>query len=447
MRNARRPNLQAAALLPSLILLALLALGSFPAFAAAVYAVDPAGSDSGPGTTARPWRTIGRAAAALEPGDTVLVAAGTYRERVRVERSGAPGRYCTFAARPGAEPVIDGSGIPVAKDEGLFEIVRASHIRVIGLRVVDSAQAGIIAENSSDLLIQGNRTERTGSSGISAWGCRDVLVDGNEVAHSCSGMWQEGISIADTKGFEVKNNLVYNGLPGHKKEGICLKDGSSNGKVHGNRVHHVTAVGIYVDAWDTRTFDIEVYGNDVHDVIDSGGIMLASEMGGLLEGIRVFNNLSWRNRYCGIVISQNGEQVPHPMRDIWIVNNTVYGNGIGEWGGGIIADNPGLQSAVIRNNICSRNLTFEIAVGYSSDSAVTIDHNLSDGEHEDPSSRIGGSPVTGDPLFAGAGAGDFRLSSGSPAIDKGSAAGAPKDDFAGASRPRSAGIDIGAYER
>ncbi len=440
-------NLPVATLLTTLSVHAFLALGSPPASAATVYAVDPAGSDAGPGTAERPWRTIGRATASLEPGDTVLIAEGSYHERVRVERSGEPGKYCTFAARPGAVPVIDGSGIPVAKDEGLFEIVRASHIRVIGLRLVDSSQAGIIAESSSDLVIQGNRTERTGSSGISAWGCRDVLVDGNEVAHSCSGMWQEAISIAGTKGFEVRNNLVYNGRPGHKKEGICLKDGSSNGKVHGNRVHHVSAVGIYVDAWDKHTFDIEVYGNDVHDILDSGGIMLASEMGGLLEGIRIFNNLSWRNRYCGIVISQNGEQVPHPMRDIWIVNNTVCGNGTGDWGGGILADNPGLQSAVIRNNICSQNLTFEIAVGYSPQAAVTIDHNLSDGEHEDPSSRIGGSPVTGAPRFIDVEAGDFKLLPGSPAIDRGSAAGAPKDDFAGASRPRGAGIDIGAYEK
>ncbi|MCX7039469.1 MAG: right-handed parallel beta-helix repeat-containing protein [Spirochaetes bacterium] len=438
MRNAHLTILAA---------IALFALASLPASAASVYSVDPAGSDAGPGTAARPWKTIGRAAAAIEPGDTVLIAAGTYRERVRVERSGAPGKPCTFAARPGAQPIIDGRGIPVAKDEGLFEISGASHIRVIGLHVVNSAQAGIIAENSSDLVIQGNHTERTGSSGISAWGCRDVLVDGNEVAHSCSDMWQEGISIAGTKGFEVRNNLVYNGLPGHKKEGICLKDGSSDGRVHGNRVHHVTAVGIYVDAWDKHTFDIDVYGNDVHDILDSGGIMLASEMGGLLERIRIFNNVSWRNRYCGIVISQNGEKVPHPMRDIWIVNNTVHGNGTGEWGGGILADNPGLQSAVIRNNICSRNLTFEIAVGYSQDSAVTIDHNLSDGEHEDPSSRMGQFPVTGNPVFVAAVTGDFRLSPGSPAIDKGSAAGAPKDDFDGAPRPRGAGIDIGAYER
>jgi len=33
----------------------------------------PQASDDGPGTEARPWRTIGRAPAALEPGDRVVV--------------------------------------------------------------------------------------------------------------------------------------------------------------------------------------------------------------------------------------------------------------------------------------------------------------------------------------------------------------------------------------
>jgi hypothetical protein len=431
----------------ALLLAAALALASSPLAAAAVYHVSPSGSDANPGTAAKPWRSIGKAAATLGPGDTVLVGRGTYRERIRVERSGEPNRYITFAAEPGAAPVIDGTGLRVEKDEALFEIHGASHVRVLGLHIANSAQAGLLAEEASDLVIQGIHTEHTGSSGIGVWGCRDVVIDGNEVARSCSGIWQEAISVGGTAGFVVSNNLVYNGLPGHKKEGICLKDGSSHGRAFGNHVHHVTAVGIYIDAWDKRTFDIEVSANNVHDILDSGGIMLACEMGGLLEGIRISNNLCWRNRYCGIVISQNGEQVPHPMRDISIVNNTVYGNGTGEWGGGILADNPGLQSAIIRNNISSRNLTFEIAVGYSPESALVIDHNLSDGEHDDPGGRLGQAAVRGDPRFVDPQAGNFRLNPGSPAIDKGSAVGAPARDFEGASRPKGAGTDIGAYER
>ena len=387
--------------------------------AAAVYHVSPSGSDRDPGTEARPWKTIGKAAAAAGAGDTVMISTGTYAERVRLERSGAPGRPIVLTAAAGAQPVIDGSGIPMEKDEGLLEIFGVSHIRVIGLRIVNAAEAGILADKASDIVIQGNHTERTGSSGIGAWGCRDVVIDGNEVAHSCSGMWQEAISVGGTTGFAVTDNLVYNGLPGNRKEGICLKDGSSQGKVSGNRVHHVRGAGIYVDAWDKHTFDIEVFDNEVHDAWEGNGIALASEMGGLLERIRVHHNVVWRNRWVGILISQNGEKVPHPMREIEIANNTVWGNGTEEWGGGILADSPELQSALIRDNISCANLTFEIAVGFSPESAVVIDHNLSYGEHDDPAGRLGKRPVTGDPLFVNAEAGDFRLRQGSPAAGLG----------------------------
>jgi hypothetical protein len=189
--------------------------------------------------------------------------------------------------------------------------------------------------------------------------------------------------------------------------------------VHGNHVHDVRGAGVYVDAWDKHTFDIEVFGNNVHDVWEGNGIALASEMGGLLERIRIHHNTVWRNRWVGILISENGEKVPHPMQDIEIANNTVWGNGTEEWGGGILADDPQLQSAIVRANICAANLTFEIAVGASPETALVIDRNCSYGEHDDPAGRIGQRPVRGDPRLVDPQRGDFRLASDSPAIDIG----------------------------
>ncbi len=51
-----------------------------------------------------------------------------------------------------------------------------------------------------------------------------------------------------------------------------------------------------------------------------------------------------------------------------------------------------------------------------------------------------------DPKFINAANGDLRLLSGSPAIDAGTATGAPSTDKNGISRPQGGGIDIGAYE-
>lgn len=95
-----------------LLACALLSLRGF----AATYYVDQASadaSDENPGTEAAPWKTIGRAAAAseLQPGDTVLVKSGVYREHVNIRVSGEPDKPITFAAAPDARVVIKGSEI------------------------------------------------------------------------------------------------------------------------------------------------------------------------------------------------------------------------------------------------------------------------------------------------------------------------------------------------
>jgi hypothetical protein len=109
---------------------------------ASTYYVAASASDSNPGTEALPWRTIQKAADTLQAGDTVLVRAGTYNERVIPQRSGAAGLPVTYAAYPGETPVLDGTGIAVPADEGLFHVVGLRHLRVIGLRLVHSAYAG-----------------------------------------------------------------------------------------------------------------------------------------------------------------------------------------------------------------------------------------------------------------------------------------------------------------
>jgi len=95
------------------MLLAALAAAAAQA-AAATYVVDRAAgnaSDENAGSAAAPWKTIARAAAAreLEPGDTVLIRSGVYREHVDIQVSGEEGKPITFAAAPGARVVIKGS--------------------------------------------------------------------------------------------------------------------------------------------------------------------------------------------------------------------------------------------------------------------------------------------------------------------------------------------------
>jgi hypothetical protein len=73
--------------------------------------VSPAGDDAAAGTPTQPWRTLGRAAAAAPPGDTVLLAPGVYRETLRPGRSGTADRPIVYAAVEHGTAVIDGADV------------------------------------------------------------------------------------------------------------------------------------------------------------------------------------------------------------------------------------------------------------------------------------------------------------------------------------------------
>lgn len=91
---------------------AILSLPLAPPAHARTLVVNPAArsaSDDNPGTDALPLRTIGRAAADVEPGDVVRIRAGTYREQVVIKRSGTSDRPIRFEAAAGADVVVSGA--------------------------------------------------------------------------------------------------------------------------------------------------------------------------------------------------------------------------------------------------------------------------------------------------------------------------------------------------
>ena len=427
-----------------------------------VYYVAPTGSDSNPGTEAEPWQTIQKAADTLVAGDTVYIKAGTYEEQVIAQQSGSAGNPITYAAYPGDEVTIDGAGVSLPPYEtGLFVVEDRSHIKVSGLRIMNAGpnenNAGIYVDNSSHIVVENNDTYNTVSSGIGVWGSDNVIIAGNEVELACNDGEQECISVAGTDTFEIRGNHVHHGGPGtNGGEGITVKDGSSNGRVYENLVHDIVQgerTGIYLDAWDKHTFNIEVYRNVVHDC--SAGISLASEKGGLLENVRITNNIVYGNATNGFEIGDWGVVgvIRRPVESITFVNNTSQGNGSGEWGGGIHFENPDTKNIVVRNNIFSENILFQISNEAVPEGQLVVDHNLIHdyvGEYE--YEIRGDDVVEGDPLFVDLGAADFHLREGSPAIDTGSSADAPGDDVEGNARPQDGdgdgeeAFDIGAYE-
>ncbi len=77
---------------------------------AATYYVDASnGNDSSSGTVDAPWATIRKAVASLQPGDTVLVRGGIYRESITININGTADQRVTIQAYPDETPILEGT--------------------------------------------------------------------------------------------------------------------------------------------------------------------------------------------------------------------------------------------------------------------------------------------------------------------------------------------------
>ena len=412
------------------------------------YFVAPTGNDANAGSAAQPFHTIQAAANQAFAGDTVFIKAGIYAENVVFPHSGASGAEITFRNFAQDNVVIDGATVSSGSWQGLLDLSGRSWIRLSGLRIQNSPKAGIYAWNGHHLTIENNHTHDTFSSGIGIWASTYVTVNGNEVSLACNNGGEESITIAGSGYCTVSNNHVHHNGPGAEGgEGIDVKDGSHHVEVVGNRVDHLNhRPGIYIDAWDKLTHDIEVHNNQV-EYCSEAGISTASEMGGRLKNVSIFNNIIHHNLYGGIEVGgwlnvlANNDGRPTPAENVTIINNTVYGNGEG-----LNISNAYAVNLVVRNNIFSHDGGAEMVMEPAPADAPTIDHNLVDACSGVASNFCGVAAVVGDPLLVNPEANNFRVAAKSPAIDAGSGVLAPADDFSGVRRPKGSAVDIGAYE-
>ncbi len=442
---------------------------------AATYYVATTGLDTNPGTQDSPWKTLQKAAATLVAGETVYIRAGTYDEQLVPHNSGtASGGCITYAAYPGETVTLDGNSLSLGTWDGLVHVkadwingvkVRKSYIRISGLRVINAKGGpdtpdydihGIRVDESDYIVVEKNSTYNTRSSGIGVWNGTYVVVDGNDIGLACNiggpdnkpGV-EENLSIDGSSFVEVRGNYVHDGATfptgWSGGEGINVKDGSSNIRVFHNVVHlkpvdgsPSTRLAYGLDAWNStvNTHDIEYFGNIAYE--SHYGFIVSSEQGGTVENVKVYNNIAYNNTGAGFSIPWWSGTLDGVKRNIQFINNTSYHNDYG-----FSNQSPLNENVVVQNNIFSQNGT-NVLVESGTEAQTTVDQNLFDGT----GGTVGSNAVVGDPLFVSAGAADFHLQSGSPAINSGSPVNAPNNDFEGNARPQPAGgnYDIGAYE-
>lgn len=443
------------------------------------YYVATNGNNGNNGTsTSTPWKTINYAVnySGLAAGDVIYIRGGSYYERAVMQKSGSSAARITVAKYNGEIPIIDGTGVTFVSNEdhqGLFD-VRASYVTIDGLKVINS-NPGINEANATGICVRGPGvrdvtiknciTNNTRSSGIAIWGqttgndysgCQNIIIENCDISNALNDGYQEHLTIAKgVDNFTIRNNVVRDGSQNSAPRspnlpiGIDAKVNVRNGKIYGNQVFNLPlSNGVYVDGWDTEAYNIEIYNNIIHHVAHTG-IPIGAEEGGTTHDIKVYNNLIYNCGNNGIAVTASNSSTQSAVYNIQIYNNTVYGCS----NYAMHVTNPSSPGVVIKNNIFSQNVWSNAVTVYPGNKGnLTVSNNITNGDQNAWISgmeiMLGSNANSSSPSFANTGGGNFRLNSGSPAINTGTSSGLtlPSTDLDGNNRVAGGTVDRGAYE-
>jgi hypothetical protein len=113
--------------------------------------VSPAGDDANPGSLASPFKTIQKAIAVAEPGDTIYVRGGIYpnSQTIIITKSGTAAARIKLWAYPGEKPVLDFSTQPYgSSNRGVILTTGGNYWDFKGLEIMRAGDNGVKVEGS-----------------------------------------------------------------------------------------------------------------------------------------------------------------------------------------------------------------------------------------------------------------------------------------------------------
>lgn len=268
------------------------------------------GADGNPGTAAKPFRSLARAARAVTPGTTVVVAPGTYSGGFRSNVSGqANARISFVSSQKWGAKIVPPTNSPnrTAWDN------RGSYVDIVGFEVDGSKHVGGLRWRN----------------GIYNGGSYDAIRN-NRVHHiaqniDCTSAGGAAIGVDSYyKGVQadVTANLVHDIGPTGCRfvQGIYV---STSGRVRNNVVYRVAAAGIHL--W-----------HDARDVIITNNTVTASNTGIIIGGGDFYHAKAPNDNtavYSNIVVDNKvgiSEQGRTGLNNTYR-NNLVYRNATANW--------------------------------------------------------------------------------------------------------------------
>lgn len=196
--------LQPKVLVPlALALLICVGLASFSprgAFAsgATFYVDGQNGSDSNSGSSVAPWKTLSKAVARMQSGDTVIIARGIYSlsSPFNFGPAGNPGAQTTFRAAPGARVILTGTG------DRHIQATLSNYVTLDGLwfgGMLDATNNNIIAAGGTPIgygkrIV--NSTIFNYVGGVVCGACQDYVFQNNRFVNNGKDIHSAGLYIS-----------------------------------------------------------------------------------------------------------------------------------------------------------------------------------------------------------------------------------------------------------
>src|SRR5262249_45607724 len=253
--------------------------------------VSTSGSDSNPGTSSQPCRTIGHAYSLASAGTTIIVKAGTYTDYnsgwgIHLGKSGSSSSPITLKSEVQGGAVIDGQN---ASDRNVGIYIDGSYNIVDGFEIKNGPHGGITIWANNNQILNCN-----------------IHNNGNPASSSTQG-----------------------------QDGVFSSEGTSGNTYRANFIHHNGRTGSNLDHGLYLCGKNEVVINNVLLANAANGIQVAGYT--TVANMKIYNNVMANNGANGIILWQS-------LSGVDIRNNIIYKNGhsgIGSWdahGSGVNVD-------------------------------------------------------------------------------------------------------------
>jgi len=350
--------------------------------------VSPSGSDSNNGSASAPWATIQHAANSVGPGDTVLVADGTYNEcRVTPSNSGTPSAPITFqsqnkwGAKIAMAPSCD-TGFNLTTS---YTVVK--NFDISAPQNTTPSTQGVWLHSGSNHTVFGNKIHNIGgtaSDSGNAWvgifgQTVDDFIDSNVI-------------------FGVGRSSCVSSCSLHNDHGMYI-DGTlgANATTIINNVIYDNQVGYDIQLFPGSMSNISIINNTMDGTSPpSNGVTGCIVQSVALSNSRISNN---------ICTNPNGGVMIHEC----------------------ISCGSSASNVTVDHNITTVGTVVEVNNTYN----VTSDNVLN---------------ANAAAMYNNFGTQDFSLTSTSPALGIATGAVAPPLDIVGTPRPLNGRFDAGAYE-